>query len=410
MTKSEQPKMGLKSTYRDATRKPNAQISLDEAHESIMVQLKKFVDMMAGAVLSNKKSIILGMAKNECEKYIEALDNISEGLQAEYRRKYKEEASDSIWDLIDEAYLHKDQEGTFTSEESMQEDIRGRTASANIESEGMSASAATSNITTDSSSYYSGLSKTYTSSTQSGKDTVHHDVKPVREQIDKAPIIEQPETGPYTKEQLERFVKLVYDCLDPTYVPCDETLVGIAEHRRLYLASAQGINARKPFVEGDQAVYEYHKPYLFHCKNLVRTLIQNNQINPEKYMCMAALEIATCLYISIIVEGYESKKMTVERKIHGIRHWISRIPRSKTEVELLTLLVHKMMDELQSRDVGQADEHNMPVTDNQEDDDGDGGEYQADDAQQFRGLYPKPKSGRGASQQAKRLGNCRHNN
>ncbi len=79
----------------------------------------------------------------------------------------------------------------------------------------MSGGAATSTITTENSSHYSESSKTYTSSTQSGKDTVHRDAKPVRKQKDKIPIIAQPATGPYVAEQLERFVNLVFDCLNP---------------------------------------------------------------------------------------------------------------------------------------------------------------------------------------------------
>jgi len=140
----------------------------------------------------------------------------------------------------------------------------------------MSAGASVSIITMDNSSYNSGSSKTYTSSTQSGKDTVHHDVKPVRKQIDKTPMIAQPATGPYIKEQLERFVNLVYDCLDPTYVPCDGILAGIAAQRLLYLASVQGVNARLYFEKGDQAVYAYHKEHLLKSKEIVEKLIQNN--------------------------------------------------------------------------------------------------------------------------------------
>jgi hypothetical protein len=178
------------------------------------------------------------------------------------------------------------------------------------------------------------------------------------------------------------------------FVPCDGVLAGIATQRRLYLVSVQGVNARQHFEKGDQAVYAYHKEHLFKSKELVRRLIQNSEINPDEYMRMAALEIATCLYISILVEGIESKNMDVQRKIQGLSHWISRIPRSKQEVELLAPLVHKMIDELKSKDVGQADEHTMSADHNQEDHDGDGGEYQADDTQWSRGLYPKQRSGR----------------
>ena len=98
-TKNDQSKAGLKPTYRDATKKPDKNISLEEAHEFIMLQLKQEVGKMAKAVRMDKKVYVLERAQHECEKYIKALNNISEGLQVQYRPKYEETAMDSIWDL-----------------------------------------------------------------------------------------------------------------------------------------------------------------------------------------------------------------------------------------------------------------------------------------------------------------------
>jgi hypothetical protein len=357
ITKSKQSKTGLKTTYRDAMTKPDAQFDLEKAHECVMLQLTKYVNEMVGVVREGKKRYVLQRAEEKCQKYIKALDDISQGLQAEYRKKYGEKAVDSIWDLIDKAYAQRYQESDFMSEGRLQADMQDRTALASIESESMSGGAATSIITTENSSQYSVSSKTYTSasytsSTQSGRNTVHHDAKPVRKPKDRKPMIAQPATGPYVEEQLERFVNLVFDCLDPMFVPCNSLLAGVAALRRLYLVSAQGVNAREHFERGDQAVFEYHKENLFKSKKLEKQLILNNEINPDEYMCMAALEIATCLYINMVVEGIESRSMDVTRKINGITHWIGRIPRSTEEIGLLAPLVHKIIDELKSKDVG----------------------------------------------------------
>ena len=93
---------------------------------------------------------------------------MSDGLEAQYRQKYEETAKDSIWDLVTDAYEQQEQQDEkFVLEESSQEDMWGRTASASIESESMSVGATMSNTTSDSSSYYSGSTRTYTSSTQS---------------------------------------------------------------------------------------------------------------------------------------------------------------------------------------------------------------------------------------------------
>ncbi len=157
---------------------------------------------------------------------------MSDGLQAQYRQKYEETAKDSIWDLVEDTYEQQEQQdGNFMPEESSQEDMQGRTASASIESESMSVGVTTSNTTSDSSSYYSGSTRTYTSSTQSGKDTVHSNVKPVRKQVEKPQATAQPEPGPYTNMQLNKYVELVNNCLDPTFVPCDTVIMGIAEQR-----------------------------------------------------------------------------------------------------------------------------------------------------------------------------------
>jgi hypothetical protein len=229
--------------------KTDAQFDLEDAHECVMLQLTKHVNKMMGIVREGKKQYVLESAEKECQRYITSLNDISQGLQAEYRRKYGEQAMDSIWDLIDNACAQQYQENDFMSEGSLQTDMQDRTASASIESEGMSGDAATSIITTENSSQYSVSSKTctsasYTSSTQSGRNTVHHDARPVRKQKDKKPMLAQPATGPYVKEQLERFVNLVYDCLDPMFIPCTSLLAGVAALRRLYLVSAQEVTRR----------------------------------------------------------------------------------------------------------------------------------------------------------------------
>ena len=115
-------------------------------------------------------------------------------------------------------------------------------------------------------------------------------------------------------------------------------------------------------------------------------------------MRMAALETATCLYISILVQGIKSKNMTVQHQIDGLTHWMGRVPRSKANIDLLTPLVNKMISELKTRSVG----HNMPAADSREDNDGEGGDYQADNTQWNQAAYPRHKPGRGAGQHTKK--------
>jgi hypothetical protein len=94
----------------------------------------------------------------------------------------------------------------------------------------------------------------------------------------------QPESGPYTEQQLNNFPAIVYAYMDPTHAQCAQPLLAIATLRRMYLCSVLGVNTAEYTKEkfnrhNNTIVYSYYKQYLHNSQELLKACISNNTMS-----------------------------------------------------------------------------------------------------------------------------------